>query len=150
MVSKFKQALILKFQPTLCARALWCGPTGMDAQFHTSSALCRVVSAKYRITKKGDKPLTYEMANPPHFIAHRKSWNSWNTCKYMLVKSCIRREIFISNYILYEICIFFTLIIICVLQQAWRMDYVVQRQLLRMSLFADSWLELGMEWSAVR
>lgn len=22
------------------------------------------------------------MANPPHFIAHRKSWNSWNTCMY--------------------------------------------------------------------
>lgn len=22
------------------------------------------------------------MANPPHYIAHRKSWNSWNTCKY--------------------------------------------------------------------
>ncbi|CAH2261964.1 28S ribosomal protein S24, mitochondrial [Pararge aegeria] len=49
------------------------------SQFHTSSALCRVVSGKYRITKKRDRPLTYEMANPPHFIAHRKTWNSWNT-----------------------------------------------------------------------
>ncbi|CAH2085292.1 unnamed protein product [Euphydryas editha] len=55
-----------------------CSPV-FASQFHTSSALCRVVSGKYRITKKRDRPLTYEMANPPHYIAHRKSWNSWNT-----------------------------------------------------------------------
>ncbi|OWR42993.1 28S ribosomal protein S24 [Danaus plexippus plexippus] len=57
------------------------------SQFHTSSALCRVVSGKYRITKKRDKPLTYEMANPPHYIAHRKTWNSWNTCKIFTIFS---------------------------------------------------------------
>ncbi|XP_045449378.1 28S ribosomal protein S24, mitochondrial [Melitaea cinxia] len=55
-----------------------CSPV-LASQFHTSSALCRVVSGKYRITKKRDRPLTYEMANAPHYIAHRKSWNSWNT-----------------------------------------------------------------------
>ncbi|KAJ8985373.1 hypothetical protein NQ317_008407 [Molorchus minor] len=29
--------------------------------------------------QRKDFPLTYEMANPPHQIAHRKTWNSWNT-----------------------------------------------------------------------
>lgn len=49
--------------------------------FHTSPVSQKIQSGRYRITPKGDKPLTYEMANPPHYIAHRKSWNSWNTCK---------------------------------------------------------------------
>nr|CAH0109372.1 unnamed protein product [Daphnia galeata] len=48
-------------------------------QFHASAACCKVQSGRYKITPKRDRPLTYEMANPPHFIAHRKSWNSWDT-----------------------------------------------------------------------
>lgn len=48
---------------------------------HISPILAKVQSGRYKITPKGDRPLTYEMANPPHFINHRKSWNSWNTCK---------------------------------------------------------------------
>ncbi|XP_065162310.1 small ribosomal subunit protein uS3m [Atheta coriaria] len=47
--------------------------------FHTSAACSKVQSGRYRITPKKDFPLTYEMANPPYQIAHRKSWNSWNT-----------------------------------------------------------------------
>lgn len=50
---------------------------------HTSAVCCRVQSGRYRITTKRNRPLTYEMANPPHFIGHRKSWNSWNTCKWL-------------------------------------------------------------------
>nr|CAG4643616.1 EOG090X0I6M [Ilyocryptus agilis] len=46
---------------------------------HASAVRCRVQAGRYRITPKRDRPLTYEMANPPHFIAHRKSWNSWDT-----------------------------------------------------------------------
>ncbi|KAF4530659.1 hypothetical protein B566_EDAN004898 [Ephemera danica] len=46
---------------------------------HTSSALCKSQAGRYKITPKGDRPLTYEMANPPHAIAQRKAWNSWNT-----------------------------------------------------------------------
>ncbi|XP_045520800.1 28S ribosomal protein S24, mitochondrial isoform X1 [Pieris brassicae] len=61
----------------------------LASQFHTSTALCRVVSGKYRITKRRDKPLTYEMANPPHYIAHRKTWNSWNTSN---LKDGVRRS----------------------------------------------------------
>lgn len=44
-----------------------------------SPCLEKVQSGRYKVTPKNDRPLTYEMANPPHFIAHRKSWNSWNT-----------------------------------------------------------------------
>ncbi|KAJ8938097.1 hypothetical protein NQ314_011609 [Rhamnusium bicolor] len=46
---------------------------------HTSPVCCKSQAGRYRITPKKDFPLTYEMANPPHQIAHRKSWNSWNT-----------------------------------------------------------------------
>ncbi|KAK9739633.1 Mitochondrial ribosome subunit S24 [Popillia japonica] len=46
---------------------------------HTTAACHKVQAGRYRITSKKDFPLTYEMANPPHQIAHRKSWNSWNT-----------------------------------------------------------------------
>ncbi|XP_057665294.1 28S ribosomal protein S24, mitochondrial [Diorhabda carinulata] len=45
----------------------------------TSSVCLKTQSGKYKITTKKDFPLTYEMANPPFQIAHRKSWNSWNT-----------------------------------------------------------------------
>ncbi|XP_046735373.1 28S ribosomal protein S24, mitochondrial [Diprion similis] len=48
-------------------------------QIHVTPVAAKVVAARYRVTTKRDKPLTYEMANPPHFIAHRKGWNSWNT-----------------------------------------------------------------------
>jgi len=47
--------------------------------FHVTACCQKVQAGRYRRSPKGDKPLTYEMANPPHYIAHRKSWNSWNT-----------------------------------------------------------------------
>ena len=46
---------------------------------HVSSALNRTQAGHYRPKPKQPQPLTYEMANPPHYIATRKSWNSWNT-----------------------------------------------------------------------
>ncbi|EEZ97275.1 small ribosomal subunit protein uS3m [Tribolium castaneum] len=45
----------------------------------TSTACQKSQSGRYRITPRKDLPLTYEMANPPHQIAHRKTWNSINT-----------------------------------------------------------------------
>ncbi|XP_067626159.1 small ribosomal subunit protein uS3m [Eurosta solidaginis] len=50
-----------------------------SAAIHTSPVHNRVQAGRYRVTTKRNRPLTYEMANPPHYIAHRKSWNSWNT-----------------------------------------------------------------------
>ncbi|XP_035795396.1 28S ribosomal protein S24, mitochondrial-like [Anopheles albimanus] len=46
---------------------------------HTTVLAAKSQSGRYKISPKGDRPLTYEMANPPHQIAHRKAWNSWNT-----------------------------------------------------------------------
>ncbi|XP_058060705.1 small ribosomal subunit protein uS3m [Anopheles bellator] len=46
---------------------------------HTTALAAKSQSGRYKITPRGDRPLTYEMANPPHQIAHRKAWNSWNT-----------------------------------------------------------------------
>uniref|UniRef100_A0A2M4AW47 Putative 28s ribosomal protein s24 mitochondrial n=1 Tax=Anopheles triannulatus TaxID=58253 RepID=A0A2M4AW47_9DIPT len=46
---------------------------------HTTALAAKSQSGRYKISAKGDRPLTYEMANPPHHIAHRKAWNSWNT-----------------------------------------------------------------------
>ncbi|RZC39733.1 28S ribosomal protein S24, mitochondrial, partial [Asbolus verrucosus] len=53
--------------------------SSMFRLLHTSSACQKSQAGRYRVTPKRDFPLTYEMANPPHQIAHRKSWNSWNT-----------------------------------------------------------------------
>ncbi|KAK0169413.1 hypothetical protein PV328_012082 [Microctonus aethiopoides] len=47
--------------------------------FHVSAAVDKCTSGRYRVTKNRTRPLTYEMANKPHLLAHRKSWNSWNT-----------------------------------------------------------------------
>lgn len=49
--------------------SVWCLS---PRSFHTSVALQKVQAGRYRKTVKGDKPLTYEMANPPHFIGVRK------------------------------------------------------------------------------
>ncbi|XP_015738343.1 28S ribosomal protein S24, mitochondrial, partial [Coturnix japonica] len=35
-------------------------------------------AARVRVGK-GDKPVTYEQAHPPHYIAHRKGWLSLHT-----------------------------------------------------------------------
>ncbi|CAG2053913.1 unnamed protein product [Timema podura] len=62
---------------------------------HVTACCHKVQAGRYRISPKGDKPLTYEMANPPHFIAHRKSWNSWNTC--MNILQCPAVKEFVTN-----------------------------------------------------
>ncbi|ENN77135.1 hypothetical protein YQE_06361, partial [Dendroctonus ponderosae] len=46
---------------------------------HTTAVRDKNQAGRYRITPRKNFPLTYEMANPPHEIAHKKSWNSWNT-----------------------------------------------------------------------
>nr|CAG4652308.1 EOG090X0I6M [Triops cancriformis] len=46
---------------------------------HTTTACAKVQSGRYRVTPMKTRPLTYEMAYGPHDIAHKKSWNTWNT-----------------------------------------------------------------------
>ncbi|XP_043839010.1 28S ribosomal protein S24, mitochondrial [Dromiciops gliroides] len=45
---------------------------------HTTAVCCKNRAARVRVGK-GDKPVTYEQAHPPHFIAHRKGWLSLHT-----------------------------------------------------------------------
>ncbi|CAK9832908.1 28S ribosomal protein S24, mitochondrial [Anthophora retusa] len=70
---------------------------------HVSTVLNKTQAGRYRPKPKVSQPLTYEMANPPHYIAVRKSWNSWNTsnlkdgnrpCETLI------EDIFIRNFIL--------------------------------------------------
>uniref|UniRef100_A0A8C5M9M2 Mitochondrial ribosomal protein S24 n=1 Tax=Leptobrachium leishanense TaxID=445787 RepID=A0A8C5M9M2_9ANUR len=44
----------------------------------TTSACLKNKAARVRVGK-GDKPVTYEKAHPPHYIAHRKGWLSQHT-----------------------------------------------------------------------
>ncbi|KAL7020512.1 hypothetical protein ACKWTF_011566 [Chironomus riparius] len=67
----------------------------------TSAILASVQSGRYKITPKRDRPLTYEMANPPHYIAHRKGWNSWNTSNLrgeLRTAQCITEDAFIRKF----------------------------------------------------
>ncbi|KAL6096446.1 mrps24 [Pungitius sinensis] len=45
---------------------------------HVTAACCKNRAARVRVGK-GDRPLTYEEALPPHQIAHRKGWLSQHT-----------------------------------------------------------------------
>ncbi|XP_044516381.1 28S ribosomal protein S24, mitochondrial-like [Gracilinanus agilis] len=47
---------------------------------HTTAICCKNRAARVRVGK-GDKPVTYEQAHPPHDIAHRKGWLSLHTSK---------------------------------------------------------------------
>ncbi|XP_037084145.1 28S ribosomal protein S24, mitochondrial-like [Pollicipes pollicipes] len=51
----------------------------LQRSIQTSAACCKVSSGRYKVTRNRDKPLTYEQANPPHFIFVRKGFNSYNT-----------------------------------------------------------------------
>ncbi|XP_063705007.1 small ribosomal subunit protein uS3m [Culicoides brevitarsis] len=52
--------------------------------FHVTAACNKIKAGRFRKTPKGDMPLTYEMANPPHYIGVRKAWNSWDTSNLSL------------------------------------------------------------------
>ncbi|XP_784440.1 28S ribosomal protein S24-A, mitochondrial [Strongylocentrotus purpuratus] len=44
-----------------------------------TTAVChKVVAGRVRVSK-GEKPVTYEQSNPPHYIGVRKGWNSKHT-----------------------------------------------------------------------
>ncbi|XP_031143818.1 28S ribosomal protein S24, mitochondrial [Sander lucioperca] len=54
-----------------------CSSSGSRA-LHVTAVCCKNKAARVRVGK-GDKPLTYEQALPPHHIGHRKGWLSQNT-----------------------------------------------------------------------
>nr|XP_020443073.1 28S ribosomal protein S24, mitochondrial isoform X2 [Monopterus albus] len=45
---------------------------------HVTAVCCKNRAARTQVGK-GDKPLTYEQALPPHYIGHRKGWLSQHT-----------------------------------------------------------------------
>ncbi|XP_074899828.1 small ribosomal subunit protein uS3m-like [Buteo buteo] len=52
-------------------------PEGLR-HLHTTPACLKTRAARVRVGK-GDKPVTYEQAHAPHYIAHRKGWLSLHT-----------------------------------------------------------------------
>lgn len=74
-----KQFFFKLYHRTVSNKQLLNAPNNILRTIATTPVVNKVQSGRYKISLKKDKPLTYEMANPPHFIAHRKSWNSWNT-----------------------------------------------------------------------
>jgi len=58
-------------------------PISLSARYISiSSTLYKSRSGRFRVSIKNDKPLTYEESQKPHFIAHRKAWNSYNTSSF--------------------------------------------------------------------
>lgn len=105
-------------------------------QFHVSPICERTQAARYKITPKRDRPLTYEMANPPHFIGDRKAWNSWNICKLnqRIVVNRICCKCFVYPF----------------LQRAWKTVYEHPKQHSKIFSFVNSWLEHFIHSSAPR
>jgi Mitochondrial ribosome subunit S24 len=73
------QILTIDYNPKILFGLAFLKDIFAQKMIHTSAADCRKSAGRYRPTIRQDKPLTYEMANPPHQIAHRKGWNTWNT-----------------------------------------------------------------------
>ena len=54
-------------------------PEPVCRPLHVSAACSKVSSGRYKVTRNQNKPLTYEQANPPHYLFVRKGFNSFNT-----------------------------------------------------------------------
>ncbi|MPC95746.1 28S ribosomal protein S24, mitochondrial [Portunus trituberculatus] len=68
---------------------------------HTTAITSKAQAGRYRVTRDRSRPLTYEMANQPFKIAHRKSWNSWNTTSLfegMREPETVVEDIFIRKF----------------------------------------------------
>ncbi|KAI3389168.1 hypothetical protein SNEBB_009724 [Seison nebaliae] len=64
----------------LCHKLAKCDLLGIVRGISSSSIYLKNKRAGVpKVTKNRTKPLTYEEANPPHYIGVRKSWNTWNT-----------------------------------------------------------------------
>ncbi|NP_001016526.1 28S ribosomal protein S24, mitochondrial [Xenopus tropicalis] len=65
------QALVRRTESSLLAHV-------QSRSVQTTSVCLKNRAARVRVGK-GDKPVTYEGAHPPHYIAHRKGWLSQHT-----------------------------------------------------------------------
>ncbi|XP_034048063.1 28S ribosomal protein S24, mitochondrial [Thalassophryne amazonica] len=73
MAASLSSARSLKLMNTLSLIS-----SGGSRSLHVTATYCKNRAARVRVGK-GDKPVTYEQAWPPHYIAHRKGWLSQHT-----------------------------------------------------------------------
>ncbi|XP_045135505.1 28S ribosomal protein S24, mitochondrial-like isoform X1 [Portunus trituberculatus] len=79
----------------------WMIPGAELRGLHTTAIASKAQAGRYRVTRDRSRPLTYEMANQPFKIAHRKSWNSWNTTSLfegMREPETVVEDIFIRKF----------------------------------------------------
>lgn len=76
----FKQIILLQ------VKSLKWNPLSIELRqnINTTAALAKNIRAgQPKISVRQNKPLTYEESQYPYLIGVTKSWNSWNTCKYL-------------------------------------------------------------------
>nr|XP_032825047.1 28S ribosomal protein S24, mitochondrial [Petromyzon marinus] len=82
MAAPMAASRVFAFTPLrgiLCAKRQPMAAFPVCPQGLQTSAVCLKNQAGRVRVGKGDKPVTYEQANPPHQIAHRKGWLSQHT-----------------------------------------------------------------------
>ena len=72
----------------------------VDRSVQTSCVNNKQVSARYTRCKTRNKsfPMTYEMTNPPYYIAVRKGWNSWNTSSLVGIERTQTSRVTIDDF----------------------------------------------------
>ncbi|XP_033324530.2 mitochondrial ribosomal protein S24 [Megalopta genalis] len=90
-VTSYMRSILLVNQNNLLKRSIY-----------VSTVHNKTQAGRYRPKLKQPQALTYEMANPPHYIGARKSWNSWNTSNLeggTRPSETVIEDIFIRNFI---------------------------------------------------
>ncbi|XP_031731102.1 small ribosomal subunit protein uS3m [Anarhichas minor] len=77
MAASLSSTASVKLLSTLFRSGSLSSSSGSRA-LHVTTVCCKNRAARARVGK-GDKPLTYERALPPHQIGHRKGWLSQHT-----------------------------------------------------------------------
>ncbi|XP_028654390.1 28S ribosomal protein S24, mitochondrial [Erpetoichthys calabaricus] len=75
--------------------------TSGSRSLHTTAVCLKNQAARVRVGK-GNKPVTYEQALPPHYIGHRKGWLTQNTSNLDNEQGAAERiieDVFIRKFI---------------------------------------------------
>lgn len=74
MAASLKSVKVLSALMKSCSSLDRCG----NRSLHVTAVYCKNQAGRVRVGK-GNKPVTYEQAHPPHHIGHRKGWLSQHT-----------------------------------------------------------------------
>ncbi|KAL7377224.1 hypothetical protein ABVT39_024088 [Epinephelus coioides] len=77
MAASLSSTGTVRLLSALARSSLLCSSPGSRA-LHVTAVCCKNRAGRARVGK-GDRPVTYEEALPPHQIAHRKGWLSQHT-----------------------------------------------------------------------